>query len=179
MAKIFGVHAKLAETDLIDAGVITLGAVTTPPTKGTTLVDKVQYARKGDSAYFRYQYKQTTGGTVGSGDYLYTLPASLQFDSTKVSFITTAIASLDSVDSSWGMRGDGACRITASGASGAGVFIIPFDATRFRVMFVQWYVDASPQNSAYFQIQAGLEFAFEFVVPISGWSSLDIVPATP
>ena len=157
---------------LTNAGTITVDAVTSAPTKGTVAIDRVQYARNGDLGFFRYEYKQTAGsGNAGSGDYLYSLPAGLSFDSSKVNFITTALANLDSIDASYGARGSGSSNASAS-SSGTGDFIIPYDATRFRIMAVLLFSNAQPHSSVFYQLtDSQIEYAIEFTAPISGWAA--------
>lgn len=56
-------------------------------TKGAVSFDKFFYRRLGDSMQFRLDYNQTTAGAAGSGDYLITLPDSLQINTNFVSLI--------------------------------------------------------------------------------------------
>ena len=68
----------------IDTGeVMDLTAVTTPPTKGTAVIDKVWYRRIGDSANIRWTLEQTAPGVAGSGDYIVGLPAGFVIDTSK------------------------------------------------------------------------------------------------
>ena len=62
------------DTPWVDAGAITITAVTTNPTKGTTSRDKSLWRRIGKGCQIRMQYVQTAAGTTGSGDYLFTIP---------------------------------------------------------------------------------------------------------
>lgn len=64
-------------TGWIDGGTITIGATTTAPTKGSTLVrDKIFYKRDGANMIVSFSYEQTgtTGAAAGSGDYLFSIP---------------------------------------------------------------------------------------------------------
>ena len=63
---------------------ITIGATTTAPTKGTTAVDRIVHSRVENRLIAEYQYKQSSIGAAGSGDYLFTLPLGLQFDTSVV-----------------------------------------------------------------------------------------------
>lgn len=159
------------------AGTINVGAITTPPTKGATVtLDKVSYGRFGDIGKFRYEYQQTSAGTIGSGHYLYSLPAGLEFDPTKVTFVTTAVVDLDAIDAVKAGMGVAAIRILAGGASGSGGFIIPYDATRFRVMQMNYFSIMQPQSSAFFNYaESQLEYFIEFDAPIKNWNATQTV----
>jgi len=62
---------------------LTIGATTTPPTKGTVAEDVATWARRGDKMLLSYRYKQTAAGSAGSGVYLFPLPAGYSIDLTK------------------------------------------------------------------------------------------------
>lgn len=76
-------------TDWVDGGTITITGVTTNPTKGTVVQDKWWYRRVGDTYEFRMEYSQSTAGTDGSGQYLFSLPAGLAIDTTKIQSLST------------------------------------------------------------------------------------------
>lgn len=76
-------------TDWVDGGPITITGVTTNPTKGTVIQDKWWYRRVGDTYEFRMEYGQSTAGTGGSGQYLFTLPAGLSIDTNKIQSMST------------------------------------------------------------------------------------------
>lgn len=63
---------------------LTIGATTTPPTKGTVAFDKAYWKRDGDSIKIRYTYAQTGAGSAGSGNYLFPLPPGFTIDATRV-----------------------------------------------------------------------------------------------
>lgn len=63
---------------------LTIGATTTAPTKGTIVYDKARWRRLGDSMEIRYDYRQSTGGSAGSGVYLFPLPSGYTIDTTKI-----------------------------------------------------------------------------------------------
>lgn len=54
---------------------MTIGGVTTPPTKGTIVHDKAFFKVIGKTLFIKYYYQQSSGGGGGSGEYLYPLPA--------------------------------------------------------------------------------------------------------
>lgn len=61
----------------------TITATTTNPTKGTIVADKIYWRRIGDSMVCRIDYQQSSVGTVGSGNYLFTIPNGKTIDTTK------------------------------------------------------------------------------------------------
>jgi hypothetical protein len=66
-----------------------IGAVTTPPTMGTTSVNFAVYRRVGDSMEIQYNVAYTSGGADGSGTYLFPLPTGYTIDSSKITISTT------------------------------------------------------------------------------------------
>jgi hypothetical protein len=74
-----------------NAGAATITGVTTSPTKGTTTTDAVIWRRVGDSMELKWNYVQTSGGSIGSGYYLLTLPGGYSIDSTKLDVPSGAI----------------------------------------------------------------------------------------
>lgn len=163
-----------AKTDWIDAGSITVGAVTTAPDKATTKTrDKVFWRRDGNTGYFRYEYAHAnkTGATAGSGDYLYTLPGSLQWGS-RIVVSTSTIATIDALG--WSKEAFGESYVFTDGSSESGGFagaIVPYDSTKFRLIFNNMYVTAGPQDSSFFHYSYANNFSWacEFNAPISGW----------
>lgn len=158
-------------TDLKDYGTITIGATTTAPTKGTIANDRIQAGRIGDNWRVRGEYKQTSAGTAGSGDYLFTLPNGLRFDSSKVSFYTGGAAT--SVNFSPISLGSA----EASDGSAYNIFgnVIPYDATRFRIF--GFYTNGTAYNRAFLStngvasLGTAFSVSFDFQAPMLGYSS--------
>lgn len=66
---------------------LTIGAVTTPPTKAsTTIFDLAHWRRVGDSMHFKYSYRHdaSAGSAAGSGAYLFPIPLGLDIDLAKM-----------------------------------------------------------------------------------------------
>ena len=60
---------------------LVIGAVTTPPTTGATVTDnQARWRRVGTDLIYRYDYRQTSAGTAGSGEYLFPVPTGLTID---------------------------------------------------------------------------------------------------
>lgn len=72
---------------------LTIGAITTPPTKGTIVYDNARWRRVGDSMEIRYDFRQSTGGSAGSGAYLFPLPTGYTMDTTKITPSTNRLQS--------------------------------------------------------------------------------------
>jgi len=150
------------------AGTMTIGAVTTPPTKGTIVKDEISYRRVGNVGYFRYVYRQSVAGSAGSGDYLFSLPDNLQFDT---NFITVYTGGSDVNDGSWRAYGTGG-GTHDSGSHWQWAGIVPYSATQFRIL-VSNSSSSGPfiDNANYGLNLTNYGFYVEFEVPISGWSA--------
>jgi hypothetical protein len=108
---------------------ITIDAVTTAPTKGTIVYDKVSYRRTSTTSYeVTYNYAQSTVGTAGNGDYLFRLPGNLTFGSSVLKTTSSLYETIvNRAIIGNGYYGDTAGRLRQIG-------IIPYDNNRFRIM---------------------------------------------
>jgi hypothetical protein len=122
------------------AGAITLGATTTAPTKGTTTSDNISYRQVGPKAWeIAIAYIQTAvSGGFGSGDYLITLPNSLQFDTT----IPTQQLYTGGVGAStWLITNyllPSSTGFINNNAVGGQLYPVIYDATRFRILTITY-----------------------------------------
>jgi hypothetical protein len=143
---------------------ITIGAVTTAPTKGTIVIDYVRYRNIGGKEYeVEYNFLQSSAGTTGAGDYLFTLPASLQFD-----FTVPGLKAYTDIAGYNGMKN----RIASSQGDllvtnfHSSTIAIPYDATRFRIMNNHWgdnsWLMHSPSNYAISDGSYGMKMTFRF-----------------
>lgn len=72
---------KTQETGKINSGALSITAVTTDPTKGTNIRDTLYFTREGEYALLEFDYhRSATGAVAGSGYYIFTLPAGLEFE---------------------------------------------------------------------------------------------------
>lgn len=114
------------ESPWLDGGVITIGATTLAPTKGTTTRDKFYWRRVGQDLLVRYEFRQTTVGTSGTGNYLYTIPFTVD---TALAFATTGAGVVDAFQNTVGDA-----RYTNNAGNG---FLVGsaslYDSTRFRI----------------------------------------------
>lgn len=174
----FGSFVNINEspkTDLMSGGLITISAFVAAPTKGTTTFDIIRWARSGDSATIRAEYKQTSGGALtGSGDYFYSLPNGMQFDTSKVSLYNPGTVSTGLLVSPVGL---GTVQI-ADGTTQWGVGqVIPYNSTSFRLYIINTNgttTNRGMNGTTYFNLAGTMEFSFDFQAPISGWSNVPI-----
>jgi len=168
--------------DWHNKGAINIGATTTAPTKGiTTQSDRVMMRGIGDSADFIYEYSQSIAGTAGSGTYLFSLPAGMSFDSTKVTYIGTI----------GGVRQAAATAIgtgvtstdPANGVNGS-VVLFAYDATRFYAAIVSSQtttgagdssVDESVSSVSFSLNSASQGLRFMVRAAIQGWSNTQLI----
>jgi hypothetical protein len=156
-------------TEEVDAGAITIGAVTTAPTKGTTSTDKVYWHREGQFLVATYRYAQTATGSAGSGDYLFTIPDSLQVDTSQIIPYTGAVGTNISHRSviGTGARWD-------SGNTHGVMHPILYSATQFRIRTDILYSSVSFMSSTNTPLSlAGVTFTVSIKVPIVGWSATE------
>jgi hypothetical protein len=175
-------------TDAVDGGAITIEAVTSNPTKGTVVQDKVYHSRIGQRMLANYRYEQSAMGAIGSGDYLFALPGGQSFDSTLVTFYTGALVnSANSQQMARSIVGHGQIAVGAgSGYTGQAV-LIAYDSTRFRV-----FINAQSNglgsvagssligSSGYSTLDlARVAYGFWLDAPISGWTATAANVVTP
>jgi hypothetical protein len=114
---------------------ITIGAVTTGPTKATTKQnDYVQYRTQGgNEVEARYLYSATSGSGAadGAGNYLWTLPDSFQFDTTVYTVYTGASVDLSGIYSLFGVV---AGTFNSLDTYSSQVLVVPYNSTQFRVL---------------------------------------------
>lgn len=83
------VHAgSLRATPVFYDGLSIINGVTTNPTKGTKVEDRLAIIRMGSYALVSLVYKQSAAGSAGSGTYLFNLNG-LTIDTTRVTASTT------------------------------------------------------------------------------------------
>lgn len=150
------------------AGAITIGATTTAPTKPTTRVkDNISYRQLGAKQWevvISWLVSDATGATNGTGDYLFTLPNSLQFDTTlpSQSVYTGNVAS-----SVWAHIGyiipSGSGLIT-NNAVGGQVHPMVYSSTQFRILATTPSSGVAPWGSAFFALNSytAMQLTFRF-----------------
>lgn len=63
-----------------------VGAVTSAPAKGTVVTDTCRYWRYKQFLFMRWDYKQSAGGTAGTGTYLFPIPTGLTIKTADIGF---------------------------------------------------------------------------------------------
>lgn len=129
--------------DWISAGTVQavgVGATTTAPTLPTTAFqNRVNYRRVGSKTYevqAVLNYNSNVGGSNGNGDYLFTLPAGLQFDLS----IPTQTGNQTNVGVNTinnlanGIPGSSFMLVSDNTAANNIVGVLPWDATRYRLI---------------------------------------------
>jgi hypothetical protein len=112
----------------------TIGATTTAPTKGVVVTDFIRYRQIAPNEYeVDMLYHQSSGGSAGNGDYLFTLPGNLAFNSTFHPFFTgVGGIGRDPVRTKCVIRGSHG--VTANTFNSAGLIAVVYDATRFKLL---------------------------------------------
>lgn len=168
------------ESDWVSAGLITITATTTAPTKGTTSTDVIYWRRSGRFAEIDLQYSQTVAGTAGSGDYLFALPTGMTFDATFAPVETGGTAQSNTVFYSSNpafiqklLTGEGSMIVTGANYTWMGSLgLMPYATNTFRVYWGNWsgagpYI---PWGSTYGGLNnAGVHVRLTVKIPISGW----------
>jgi hypothetical protein len=143
---------------------ITIGGVTTAPTKGTISIDYVRYRNIGGKEYeVEYNFLQTTAGTTGTGDYLFSLPAGLQFDFTAPGQTANPTSTGYNAMKNRIVSSQGDLIVSNFHSSS---IVIPYDATRFRIMNNNWgnntWLIHSPSNYSISDGTYGMKMTFKF-----------------
>ncbi|MEY4456873.1 MAG: hypothetical protein RLY15_1137 [Bacteroidota bacterium] len=140
---------------------ITIGAVTSAPTKGTIVYDKVSYRRTSTTSYdVTYNYAQSTPGSAGSGDYLFSLPAGLSFGS---NVLTTNSTVYETVINR-AIIGTGILAATDANRFRA-IAIVPYDSTKFRLVVTSSDNTGQIIDSATLGLNFdGISYKFSFIL---------------
>ena len=149
------------------AGAITIGATTTAPTKPTTRVqDNISYRQIGAKQWeviMSYVVTSATGAVNGTGDYLFTLPNSLSFDTTLPSqqIYTSGVAT-----SSWNNityvipSGSG---VINNGTVGGQVYPLVYNSTTFRIVTTTYGNAVQCWGAGYYGAACpGMQLTFRF-----------------
>jgi len=166
------VDRHFAKTPWVDDGAVTITATTTNPTKPTTVdLDKVWWKRDGSDALIRIEYyaASASGAAAGTGDYLFTLPASLTADTS----VIEEYSNLEGGPGAWLIKNQlGTVSSYNPAASGYNYFgaVGLYDSTKVRFFFINSVPEAGVVGSAFQALTTtDLLYTAEFRVPISGW----------
>lgn len=132
-----------------------------------TLVDSIQYKRRGDVALIRFKYGHTVAGSNGTGNILINLPAGLVADTSRTGVYTGTDAT---TSLNYHLKGNiGGNTGTSNGSFGSAYM---YDSTRFVISYEQ----AGTLINIWGSSSIGLANATTnmwgwFEVPIQGWSA--------
>jgi hypothetical protein len=150
-----------------------ISATTTAPqfwTTGTVTRNAVRYKQIGAKTYevqVAFNGTGLGGGTTGSGDYLFSLPAGLQFDSGQQPFYTGAVITSSFEPMSWQIPGNqvfmnrNGDTVTYNIGS-----IVPWDATRYRVCLPIIGTGVYCWSSVWYQPPSGTIFGFNWAFTV-------------
>ena len=146
---------------------LVVGGTTTAPTPGTVIVNSAKWRRVGDTMEIMYQYEQAAAGLMGSGEYLFPMPAGYSIDTTKLSILNPARTVVGNAKLSFGLLSSGATTPPAT------VIVGSTNPNAFKINFIQTSVEntASVGSGAYGFNTANISYSFLAKVPITGWSS--------
>lgn len=148
----------------INMGSISITATGGGAVKGTIVQDRIIGSRFENRLIADYNYQQSAAGTVGTGDYLFALPAGLSFDSSVVNFET---GSGSTVGVAKGYIGSGT--VSDGSTVPAAVKAIAYDATHFRI---QAFTSGTYPfiGNGNFGLNGTTEaYTIHIDAPISGW----------
>ena len=141
---------------------ITVSSTGTSPVRGNMMIDRIYWTQVGDQVTCKYVMYNTTGGTNGSGDYLYSLPNGVQFGP---NVLLTTGSNVDRVGATF--RGFGTVHsLVGDNNYMSEGFIVPYDVNRFRIWNVytnsnngNLYVNSGHWNAGW-KIAWTIEFTF-------------------
>lgn len=149
------------------AGSVTIGGTTTAPTKGTVSVDNISYRQVGTKQWqIIITYVQTAGsGAAGNGDYVITLPNSLQFNTTIAS---QGIYTGNIQTNTWNLAQyiiPNAAGLLTNGNVGGQIYPIVYNTTQFRLLATSYGNSVQCWGSSNYSIGADvpkIQLTFEF-----------------
>lgn len=156
-----------ADFPSVAAGTLITGT-TTNPTFGTISSNKAMWKREGQDYLLRWDFRQTTAGTAGSGFYVFNIPAA------HGTINTSLIQTLGGAGSAWGVDnclGDGDIFNSTGSIIGK---IFPSITGTNTIAFVAWIgagaTSNNPWGSAYVPFSnTPLEVHLRMRLPMTGW----------
>ncbi len=170
-----------------DYGPINAGTITVNTgTKGTVVTDRVMVTKKGSRAIIDYQYEQSTAGSLGSGDYIFTLPTvngvQLQFDSSIIPYTGTLYSASTSATLAKAYVGTGGIGVSAGSGYAGHSIAYAYSPTQFRIVTSYGNGVGSGGNfsvigsAGYFTLDiAKVGWGFHIDAPINGWTDTQYI----
>jgi hypothetical protein len=155
----------------VNTGVVTFGATTTAPVPGTTSRNQMvarQIGTKNYEVMLSYATTSTSGSTSGTGDYLFTLPFGLSFDQTIQAQqpYTGSIQSSNWLNLIYALPGTIGTIGWLNNGGGAEAMVVPWDATRYRIVAIYYNSGIICWGSGFFQLNngglVGCQMRFQF-----------------
>lgn len=138
---------------------LTIGASTTPPTKGTIVNDNAQWRREGNEMIINYTYEQTAAGSAGSGTYFFPPPSGVTIDTAIIPATTS---------------NEGSVVGAASAYTDCTGFVKVYSSTNLAVFVAQISsATAGLLNSSTFGRLSvvNMRISFQARIPIVGWNT--------
>jgi hypothetical protein len=149
----------------VDYGAQTVGAVTTAPTKGTVVTDKVRCRISGQDYECEFNYAQSSAGTAGSGEYIFSLPSGISMDSSRIAFTTATLGNVDTYTHQTSVMNT-VGKINTGTARGD-VTAYAYSATQFRLQTGIAYTGYSAQSSTQYALSNATE-SWKFTIKFPG-----------
>ena len=140
---------------------ITIGAITTAPTKGTTLTDAVYYYVQNGVLFAHYEFDQTVAGTAGSGEYTFSLPNSYEINS---SWVQADASDYKQATIGMGMITN---HVLRQGSTTSHCRATVFSSTQFKIMYSSSATGSTPVSSTVFGLNTTIAFSINIQVPIA------------
>lgn len=155
----------IVTSNWIDGGTSVVTASTSNPTKGTTSRDRTRWRREGNDLLYFFDYRQTSGGTAGTGTYLIGLPTGLVLDTSVM------------LDFNGGTKADvcGAAHASPGGATALVGTAFMWTSNQVSMTFIDpttgtaIYTDCGSTFASLANVNQ--EMAFNIRIPINGWSA--------
>lgn len=156
---------------LTTAYTLVIGGSSGAPTQGAGATKAATWRRMGDCIEINFFYKQTAGGSSGTGDYTFPLPTGLTIDTAKQPVTADGVNVVGFGWVSNAANGKDASTIPAK--------IVPYTSSALAIL-AQTDVSSNIQDASNWIGQSGSFFplngtivlyCFRAIVPISGWAS--------
>lgn len=162
------------KTEMISGGVLQISAHTTPPTKGTTSIDRMQWVREGNRVRVYFEYTQTGAGASGTGNYFFGVPFAI--DSSRYTFNSD---SFSGVAGQWNANSKVGEGHIGAGNSMSLIAAQPYSSTlvrlwAFNATTAGWSTIGGPGSNFYSLSGSDVDLGFELDYQSSSLSNTQI-----
>jgi hypothetical protein len=146
---------------------LTIGGTTSAPTPGAGASSSARWRRVGDSMEIQYRYSQTSGGSNGSGTYLFPLPSGYTMDTNKMSTTTSGTGT----DGTLLGQANFSSTTSAASTDAASGFVVAHNSTNLSLRAATVVIDTMQGiSSSFFQLSTTtIHYQINAKVPIVGW----------